>query len=98
MKYDINSRIPKNWDTGHLGKLLSNIKKQIFNIILRNIDYMIRQHSLLKNDGIVEHDQKPHSNYPIMSFNTRVVINYIVILLSILCISNLIVVIIFVIY
>ena len=70
MKYDIHGRIPKDWDVGHLGKLLSNIKEQIFNRILTNADYMIRQHNLLKNYGIIEYDQKPHSNYPIRSFNT----------------------------
>ena len=63
MKYDINSRSPKNWDVGYLDKLLSNIKQQIFNIILTNADYMIGRHNLLKNDGIVEHDQKSHSDY-----------------------------------
>ena len=56
MKYDINSRIRKDWDFGHLGKLLSNIKQQIFKRILTNADYMIERHNLLKNDGIVEHD------------------------------------------
>ena len=70
MKYDINGRIPKDWDNGHLGKLLSNLKLQIFNRILTNADYMIVRHNLLKNDGIVEYDQKPHSNYPIRSLNT----------------------------
>ena len=70
MKYDISSRIPKDWADGNLGKFLSNIKEQIFNIILTNTDYMIGQHSLLKNAGIVEHDQKQHSDYPIRSFNT----------------------------
>ena len=70
MKYDINSRIPKDWDVGHLGKLLINIKEQIFKIILTNKDCMIGEHKLLKNDGIVEHDQTPHSDYPIKSFNT----------------------------
>ena len=70
MKYNINSRIPKDFDVGHLGKLLSNIKQQIINIILTNADYRIRQHKLLKNYGIVEHDQNPHSDYPIWSFNT----------------------------
>ena len=60
IKYDVNSRIPKDWDVEHLGKLLSNIKQQRFNIILTNTDYMIGRHNLLKNDGIVEHDQKPH--------------------------------------
>ena len=27
IKYDINSRIPKDWSDGNLGKLLSNIKE-----------------------------------------------------------------------
>ena len=70
MKYDINIRILKDWDVVHLGKLLSNTKQQIFNRILTNVDYMIGRHSLLKNADIVEHDQKPHSDYPIRSFNT----------------------------
>ena len=70
MKYDINGRIPKDWDVRHLGKLLSNIKLQIFNIILKNADYMIGQHNLLNNDGIVEHDKKPHYDNTIRSFNT----------------------------
>ena len=67
MKYNIGSRIPKDWDTGNLDKLLSNIKLQIFNRMLTNADYMIVLHKLLKNDGIVEYDQKPHSDYPIRS-------------------------------
>ena len=70
MKYAISSRIPKDWDTGHLGKLLSNIKLQIFNRILTNVDYMIGRHNLLMNDGIVDYDQKPHSDYPSRSLNT----------------------------
>ena len=41
MKYEINSRFPKDWDVGHLGKLLSNIKLEMFNRILTNADYMI---------------------------------------------------------
>ena len=98
MKYDINSRISKDWDVGHLGNFLSNIKLLIFNIILRNADYMIGRHNLLKNDGIVEHDQKTHSDCPGRSFNTWVILNHIVILLSIFCISNLIVVVVFLIY
>ena len=69
MKYDINSRILKDWDVGHLSKLLSNIKQQMFNIILTNADYMMGRHTLLENDGIVEHDPKPRSDYPIRSFN-----------------------------
>ena len=48
MKYDINSSIPKGWDVGHLGKLLSNIKHQIFNIILTNVEYMIECHTFLR--------------------------------------------------
>ena len=63
MKYDINSRIYKNWDTGCLNKLLSNIKEKIFDKIFKNANYMIGQHDLLKNDGIVKHDQILHSNY-----------------------------------
>ena len=54
MKYDINGKIPKDWADGNLGKLLSNIKEQIFKRILTTADYIIRQHNLLKNDGIVE--------------------------------------------
>ena len=33
IKYDINSRIPKDWDVENLGKLLSYIKLQIFTIM-----------------------------------------------------------------
>ena len=83
MKYDINSRIPKDWNEGHLGKLLSNIKELIFNRILTNADYMIGWHNLLKNDGIVEYDQKPHSDYANKWRSTWVVLKYIFILLSI---------------
>ena len=70
MKYDINSRIPKNWVDGNLAKLLSNIKEQIFNRILTNADYMMGRHNLLKNGGIVEYDKKPHSSYPIRLLKT----------------------------
>ena len=66
MKYEINSKIPKDWDVGNLGKLLSNIKEQIFNRILAHVDYMMGQHNLLRNDGIVEYDQKSYSDYPIV--------------------------------
>ena len=69
MKYEINSRILKDRDSGYLGKLLSNIKQQIFDIILTNLDYMIVRHNLLKNDGIVEYDKK-RSNYPSRSRKT----------------------------
>ena len=41
MKYNVNSRIPKDWNDEHLGKLLKNIKEQIFDIILENADYII---------------------------------------------------------
>ena len=70
MKYDINSRIPKDWADGKLGKLLSNVEEEICYRILTNADCMIGRHNLLKNDGIVEYDQKPHSDYPIRSLNT----------------------------
>ena len=41
MKYDINSRIPKDWNTGHLGKLFKNIKEQIFDTTFKNASYNI---------------------------------------------------------
>ena len=63
MKYDINSRIPKDQNVGHLGYFLSNIKQLIFDRTLKNLDYIIGHHSLLKNDGIVEYDKKPHADY-----------------------------------
>ena len=67
MKYDINSRMPNDWYKDHLAKFLSDIKDKIFNRILKNTSYMIGRHNLLKNDGIVENDQKPHADYPIRS-------------------------------
>ena len=70
MKYEINSRIPKDWNDGHLGKLFKKIKEQIFDITLKNADYIIGGHNLLKNDGIVEYDQKPHKNYACRSRKT----------------------------
>ena len=63
MKYDINSRIPKNRNVGHLCTLLPNIKVQIFDRTLKNASYIICQHNLLENDGIVEYNQKPHADY-----------------------------------
>ena len=63
IKYDINSKIPKDWNDGYLGKLLKNIKEQIFDTILKNVSYVIGQHNFLKDDGIVEYDRKPHSYY-----------------------------------
>ena len=41
MKFDTNGRIPKDWADGNIGNVLSNIKEQIFNIILTNADYMM---------------------------------------------------------
>ena len=70
MKYDINIRIPKNWAGGNLGKFLSDIKLHIFDIMFKHTNYMIGRHNLLKNDGIVENDQKPHADYSIRSLNT----------------------------
>ena len=70
MKYDHNSRIPKNWDRDNLRKYLSDIKLQIFDKMFKNTKYMIGQHNLLKNDGIVDHDQKPHSGYTMRLSNT----------------------------
>ena len=70
MKYDHNRRMPKNWDVENLGKLLLDIKLQIFDFFFENTDYMIERNNLLKNDGIVEHDQKPHSDYPMRLSNT----------------------------
>ena len=66
----ISTVVPKDWVDGKLGKLISNIREQIFSRILINTDYMMRRHILLKNDDIAEYDQKPHSDYPIRSFNT----------------------------
>ena len=63
MKYDINSRTPKDWNDGHLGKFFKNIKERIFNITLTSVSYIIGGYSLLKNDGIIEYDQKPHFDY-----------------------------------
>ena len=56
MKYDHNSRIPKDWADSNLGKLLSDLKLQIFDKNFKNTNYMIGQHNLLKNNGIVEYD------------------------------------------
>ena len=69
-KYDVNNRIPKDWDARHHGKLFKNIKQRIFDVILTNGYYTIGQHNLLKNDGIIEYDQKPHSDYPSRSRNS----------------------------
>ena len=93
-KYDISSRIPKYWNDGHLGKLLSNIKEQIFDIILKYSSYIIGRHNLLKNNGIFEYDQKPYDDYVSRSRKTWDIINYIVILLYILFVSYLIVIVI----
>ena len=41
IKYDINSIIPKDWNVGHLEKLLPNIKQIIFDVTLKNVDYII---------------------------------------------------------
>ena len=63
MKYDINSKIPKDWNDGHLGKFFKNIKERILDIALKNTSYIIGPHNLLNNDGIIEYDQKPHTDY-----------------------------------
>ena len=55
-----------------------------------NASYIIGWHNLLKNDGIVECDQKPHSDYACRLRKSWVGIYYIVILLSILFVSYLI--------
>ena len=70
MKYYINSRIPKYWTVGHLGRFLSNIKKEIFDGTLKNTDYIIGRHNLLKNDDIVKYDQNQYANYVIKSRKT----------------------------
>ena len=41
MKYDIKSKIPKDLNDGHLGKLFKNIKERIFGIALKNASYII---------------------------------------------------------
>ena len=63
MKYDINSRVPKYWNTGHLGKLFKNMKEKISDRTLKKASYIIGRNSLLENDSIVEYDQKPHLDY-----------------------------------
>ena len=35
MKYDINSRTPKEWNNRHLGNLFKHIQEQIFDITLK---------------------------------------------------------------
>ena len=95
IKHDISSRIPKDWNDGHIGKLLKNIKERIFDITLKNASYIIGRHNLLKNDGIVEYDPNPHFDYACRAYTSWVVINYTVILLSIIFVSYLIVVVIF---
>ena len=67
MKYDINSTMPNDWCKDQLVKFLFDIKDKIFNKMFKNTRYMIGRHKLLKNDGIVENDQKPHADYPIRS-------------------------------
>ena len=63
MEYDIRSKIPKDWTGGHLGKMLSNIKELIFDKTLKNMNDVIGRYNLLKNDDIVEYDQKSHVYY-----------------------------------
>ena len=58
MKYAINSRMPDDWCKDHLASFLSDIKDKIFDKMFKNTSCMIGQNNLLKNDGIVEHDQK----------------------------------------
>ena len=41
IKYDINSKIPKDWNSGHLGKLFTNMKERILDITLKNTSYII---------------------------------------------------------
>ena len=62
MKYDINSRIPKDWNDGNLGKFLKDIKEWTYDTTLTNEFYIIDRYNLLKNDDIVEYDQKPHAD------------------------------------
>ena len=68
MKYMPSSKLPVEWKTGLPEEFLRNIKRQLLEKVLNNrkddVIYMIGKYNLLKNAGLIEHDQMPHTLYP----------------------------------
>ena len=68
IKYRSGTRQPVVWKSGLPKKFLDNIK---LNVIKANLDstdpdiqYTLENGNLLKNDGYIEYDQQPHTDYP----------------------------------
>lgn len=68
IKYRSGTRQPIVWKSGLPKKFLDNIK---LNVIKANLDstdpdiqYTLENGNLLKNDGYIEYDQQPHTDYP----------------------------------
>ena len=64
LKYNINSKISKEWGTGYLGDLVRDYNQQVLDKILKTKDYIVDKHNLLKNDGDLLYNQIPHRDYP----------------------------------
>ena len=67
LKYNINSKIPKECSTGPLADLLTDYANLVLDKILQKKDYIVGKHNLLKNDGEILYDQMPPRYYPTRS-------------------------------
>ena len=64
MKYDWNSKLPKEWDSVNITKMLDNIKNHIYKRVLApNPNYIIGRKNILVNKKEIVGDQKPHFDY-----------------------------------
>ena len=57
MKYNVNSKIPTDWDQGYLNKLMSNIKKTLLDKIVGTTEnYIIGKQNLSKTTEKIHND------------------------------------------
>ena len=56
--------LSKAWKERCVEQLLFNIKTKILDNILPTKDYIIGKHNILKNIGLIKHEQMPYRDYP----------------------------------
>ena len=68
IKYRPNSKKPSEWDEELPKKFRKNIRENILGKVLddekKELYYDVACCNLLKNDGRIDYDQQPHTDYP----------------------------------
>lgn len=63
MKYNVSSVQPKSWLSEYLIRTRGTIQEKIIDTIWKDKSYVLNKLNVLKNNGVIEEDQKPYYDY-----------------------------------